>query len=253
VPISVKGSAVNSNACVSTVRDPSGADVLPPDDTGTMDVTFAATAFPQPHQGNPITLSKTSFTVAVPADLLQKGVTLNLVHDGQQIPSTVNISIAGSNTTEKTHAYATINTTATVSVVGGQAQPLAVKLSLPDTVWHPTSKTAQVVFTQTVANVKATLDLFGTAITAAFSCHTTNPNAFLALSGEGPPPTTTTTATPVTQLATSTTTTTVATGSGSGTLPRTGGQTLLLLVLAAALIDLGLGLWSVTRTRRPTA
>ena len=54
-----------------------------------MDVTIKTDAFPQPHRGDPIKLTKGSkITIAVPADLLDKGVAIGVVHDGESIPST---------------------------------------------------------------------------------------------------------------------------------------------------------------------
>ena len=168
--------------------------------------------------------------------------------DGQSIPSALTVAIAGSNTTEKTHAYAAIHTTAVVHLKNGVAEPLTVTLPLPDTTWHPTGKTEPVIFTQTSALVTATLDLYGTPITATFNCSVAHPNPFLALSAAGPPPTTTTTI--KAESVPTTTTTVMVAPQAASSLPRTGGKTLLLLVGATALIDLGLALWAIARPKR---
>ncbi len=169
--VQVSGSATNTNTCLSST-DPV---LTPPDPTAKMDVTLSANAFPQPHRGDPITLSKSKVTIAVPPDLLNKGVTLGVITDGESIPSSLDLAIAGSNTSEKTHKYATLHVTAVVHVVGGSAQPLTASLTLPDTTWHPLNKTDPVFFTQTTTLVKATLSLYGTPVTATFDCKTTAP------------------------------------------------------------------------------
>ena len=244
--VEISGSAKNTNTCQSTTDPP----VLAPS-TSTMDVTIATHAFPQPHRGDPITLSKGTILIAVPPDLLDKGITAQVIHDGSQLPSTLDVTIAGSNTVEKTHKYPTIHATATVHVGSdGHALPLSVQLALPNTTWHPTNANTDVFFTQTTTKVTATLDLFGTPVTAAFDCATVKPAAFIAVAAQSTSaPTTTSTVTVAGQPAT-TTTTVAAAAAGSGTLPRTGGRILFLLVAAAALVDIGLGLVAAARPRR---
>jgi hypothetical protein len=224
----------NVNQCVSTL-DPA---LQPPADTE-VTVTFSTDAFPQPHRGDPITLSNTKVTISIDAALLQLGVTSGLVTDGMQIPSTTTLAIAGSNTVEGGGAYV-IKSTSTIHVVNGQAQPLVATSKLPNTTWHPKNATDTVVFTEKSLKIAAGLDILIGHVDVSIVCKPNGTAQILALSAEGPPPPNTVpTTVPVTaQGSTSTTTPTTPVNSG-GSLPRTGASTLLLLVVAAVMIDLG--------------
>ena len=175
-----------------------------------------------------------------------------MIHDGSVLPSTLDLTIAGSNTKEKTFKYPTKAASATVKVgADGHALPLNVTLGLPNTTWHPLNATTDVFFTQTTAKVTATVSLFGTPVSAIFNCATVKPASFIAVAAVSTgAPTTTTTVTVAGQPATTTTTTVAAAAAGTGTLPRTGGRILFLLVAAAALVDIGLGLVAAARPRR---
>jgi hypothetical protein len=212
-------------------------------------IALSTDAFPQPHQGDPITLSNTKVTVNVPPDLLLLGYNANLLDNGETIPSTLSLTIAGSNTTEGTHTYPLISSSPKLSIkdpdgIRGSgdetASPLSVSSNLPDTTWHPTDATQPVFFTQTNAVIKASLNVSGTTLVDTQTCSAKNPTAFVAVAAEG-------TGVPVQPEGS--TTTTAPTTTGSTTLPRTGGQTVLLLVIAAVMLDLGLMAIAATRRR----
>jgi hypothetical protein len=234
------------------VKLESGGDLVPPS-TATVNVKFATDAYPQPHKGDPITLSKSSLTVGIPSDVIQAGVDAGIISDGQTLQSQATFILAGSNTVEGTHTYALPKQTVTIHVDSkGNALPLNPVIALPNTVWHPKSDQAPVLFTEKSLKIVSTINI-GFDVISTFTCSPHGTAQFVALSAqttEPPPP-------PVTEGSTGATTTTVtATGSGSGStsgssgsLPRTGAETLLLLVLAAFAIDLGIVMVAATRRR----
>ena len=236
VPITqtkISGTVSNPNNCVSTL-DPALQDPSPVIVT----LKLSTDGFPQPHEGDPITLSNTKVTVNIAASLLQLGVTAGIITDGQQIPSTFTLVLAGSSTKEGTHTYGPIKGTNVVHVVGGQAQPLTQVVSLPNTTWHPKNATDPVLFTEKSAKIVASLNTVIGDFVDTIACTPNGSAQVLGLAAQGTSVPTTATSTPIT--AGSVTTTTVAAAAGSGTLPFTGGSTVLLLVAAAFLIDLGI-------------
>lgn len=250
--VAISGSSTDQNNCATTLTpDLTGSGTT----TNVVPVTFSTTAFPQPHEGEPITLSKTSVKVAISGDILQPGVTLGFISDGLKVPSVLTVAIAGSSTKEGVQSI-TINTNAVVHVVNGQAQPLTAVVNLPNSVWHPKDAKTPVVFTEKSVTIKSTIDLtasLGLTLTAQFACTPSSAPPFVALAAQGTalPPTTTTTSPVTGQSVASTTTTTVkAAAAATGTLPFTGGSALLLLIVAAGLFDAGLALIAVTRRQR---
>jgi hypothetical protein len=249
----VHGSTTDPNACQSSLDPP-----LQPPAPVTVTVKLESDAFPQPHLGDPITLSNTKATISIPADLLQLGVDIGIISDGMQVPSTIDLVVAGSNTTEGTHTYHAAQTV-TLHVVGGKAQPITSILNLENTTWHPTDPTKDVVFSEKSLTIVSTLDLtasLGTNVVATFDCVPSHAPSFVAVGAQGAPATTTTLPSTVTTSGGSVTTaaatpTTVSSGSGSGAggsgaLPRTGASVLFLVALAALLIELGLAALAIS-------
>lgn len=246
----------NQNACVSTVylgttEDPNNIFQQPAESV--VGVALGATAFPQPHRGMPITLSKTSATLTIAGDVLQAGVdtTPPLIHDGMQVPSTLTLVMAASNTKEVTHTF-TVKSTATIHVANGLAQPLKVTVPLPNTVWHPKSNLVDVTFAEKSMKISSTINILG-GVLAVFTC---KPAPTLLLSPtivhEGTATTTPTTQPSTVTVAGATTTTVSSAGDASttsGSLPRTGASWVLLLVMAAAAIDVGIVMIGATRRR----
>jgi hypothetical protein len=238
------------------IGDPADGNILLEPAAAAVGVTVSGSAFPQPHLGEPIKLTKTQLKIAIGADILQAGLQGDppLIHDGMQVPSKLQFVFTGANTTEKQHVF-TASATQTIHVKNGQAQPLTAVVPLPATTWHPSPKNADVVFGEKSMTITASIMLGTLAATAVFDCHPA-PRLLLspAIVDEGaPPPTTTTVPSTVTTAAVTTTTTVVTdpgqTGSGGGSLPRTGASWVLLLVLAAAAIDIGIVMVGATRRR----
>jgi hypothetical protein len=240
----VHGSGADQNNC-TTVLNPA----LTKPGTTQITVGFSTDAFPQPHLGNPISLTASKLTVKVPAELLQLGVTANIIHDGDAIPSTLTFVLNGAGTKETTHKYI-VDTIALIHVINGKAQPLVTTLSLPNTTWTPSNGTDDVTFSEKSLLIVSSIDLtstLGYVVTATFGCKPAG-TTFLALGARGAPkpttpPTTTSTSTP--------TTPTTAAGpggaggsgasaSGANTLPRTGANVLAWVVLALASLEIGL-------------
>jgi hypothetical protein len=227
----------NGNNCNATTSPA----FLPPT-TVVVGTVLSTDAFPQPHKGEPITLTNTKISISVPASLIQTGVDAGLVTDGMEVPATLTLVLDGSGTTEGSHTY-TAHQTVPIHVVNGTAQPLSATVVLPDTTWHPVSDTTDVVFSEKSMTIGAFLNIIG-GVNATFDCKPAGTPQLIALSGQSPQPPTTTTET----VAPESTPTTTA-PAGSSTLPRTGGSVLFLLVFAAAALDLGVVLIAASRRR----
>jgi hypothetical protein len=246
--VKIHGSTADKNNCTSNLDPP----VVAPG-TLVVGVTMATDGFPQPHQGDPITLSKTALTVSIPASTLQLGIDAGIIKAGDVIPSTVTLVVTGNGTKEGSHTYV-IAANSTIVVVGGKAQPLTSTVLLPNTTWTPVNDQTQVSFAEKSLLIVAKIDLTSSGIgilTVTFACTPASAPTFLALGAQGTAiPTTSTLAT------TSTTSTTVAAPTTAApvaptALPRTGSTTGPLLVLAAILIELGLlAIAAATRSRR---
>jgi hypothetical protein len=148
-------------------------------------VTLASDAFPQPHFGDPITLSNGVGTVVVPAGLLQVGVDAGLIHDGDTVPSDVTLVVAGQNTNPPSHKYAT-HVVSVIRVIGGKAQPISGSQALPNTTWTPINKNADVFITEKSLSIVSHVTIPGLNITATFSC-TSSAAPFVALGATGNP------------------------------------------------------------------
>ncbi len=93
------GSMSNDNTCASTLRP-----VFPliPDSVTTIPIVMSGSASPDPHLGDPITLSNTQLTVTVPSTIYLDAYESGLIADGQVIPAEIDVTIAGSHTEEGT-------------------------------------------------------------------------------------------------------------------------------------------------------
>jgi LPXTG-motif cell wall-anchored protein len=251
VPIpqtTIHGSSSDKNNCVTSLDPP-----INPDAPSNVTATVATDAFPQPHLGDPIKLTNTKVTVAVPASVLQQGVDLGFIHDGDKVPSTLTFSVNGAGTTEGSHTY-TVSSIVTIHIVGGIAQELKSTLAVPNTTWHPINDTTNVSFSEKHMVIVSTLDLtatLGFSVTATFTCDPSSAPAFVSVGAQGvaPPPTTT--------IATTTTlagpaTTAAAVPVGTTALPRTGSSSSVLFGVAVACLSLGLFALRATRRKRVT-
>ncbi len=199
--ITVHGSMTDTNDCTTTL-DPA---IVGPTAVG-VNVTIATDAAPQPHAGQVITLSNTTVGISIPAALIQTGVDAGLVADGDSVPSTLTLVLAGSNTSEGTHTY-TAPANFVVHVVNGVAQPLDATITLPSTTWTPLNAASDVVFTEQSATDVATLNIIG-GITVTTAC-TPSASAGAIVLLQGVPASTTTTVLLTTTSAPHATTTSV--------------------------------------------
>ncbi len=247
---SLSGTSNDTNNCSGSI-DP---DILKQGTTSSkVGVGVATSAFPQPHKGQPIKLTKTAVTVSIGGSTLQAGVLPGDagLKNGDQIPSTLSVVIAGSNTTEGTQTV-TGTGTATVKIVNGIAQDLVGTTTLTPTTWHPKNATDPVSFSEKSMHIVSKITIATLTVTSTLSCTRSGAATIAVLSAQGaaPPTTTPTTAaaTPVTAAAATTTTVAAA----ANTLPRTGANGVYLLIIAAALVDAGAALLLLTRRRRRT-
>jgi hypothetical protein len=228
-------------------------------------VTITATAYYNPHLGEPITLKNTTAKLAVPKDLIQTGVDLGIITDGAQIPSQVTLVMNGTGTTQGTKTF-NVSSTATVDVGPPTAEhpqgvvpgALIATVALPNSTWTPVDDTTPVIFSEKSVTIVASIVIKGAGaggsdltIKATFACAATSSPAVVAVSSQGEEVVVTTTTIPGAVGPEGSTTTTVATtaAAGSDSLPRTGGSTLLLLALAAFTIDIGMMLTGATRRK----
>jgi len=210
-----------------------------------MTVTIAFDAFPQPHQGDPIKLTNGTLKIAVPASLLQTGVDAGIIADGMVIPSTLKLILTGDGTTQGSHTY-TIHQDAHVVVNNGVAAPLTATVDLPDTTWTPVDDQTPVVFSEKSMTVVSNIDALG-GLVATFACTPTGNSTVLGLVAQAGQVITTTTV-PVSDLGDGGTTGTTTAPQSADTLPRTGANAALWLVIGAILLDLGLV--AIVGTRR---
>jgi hypothetical protein len=174
----VSGSATDTNSCTTRLNPP-----LQPPGTAPVSVTLSTDAFPEPHNGNPITLSNTMLTITLPADLIQTAVNAGLISDGFTIPTALSPVLAGSNTVEAVHTYS-VTTTQTVHVIAGVAQPITTTVSLPDTTWNPVDAAVPVAITEQSMQAVLTLNLPAVGSFAqTFDCTPTTTSAIVTLSG----------------------------------------------------------------------
>lgn len=240
----VHSSAADVNNCTSVL-----VPQLQPNGTTRITVTVASDAFPQPHRGDPITLSNTTLGVQIPAALLQLGVQANLIHDGDVIPADIALVIDGHNTTPTSHTL-NVSTSATIHVKNGQALPLSATLPVPATKWTPTDKTATVFFVEKSMTIVARLTLPSIGlITVTFTCAPSHGPSFAALGANGAAvlPTTTTNTLGTTPTAPSA----AAAAAAAAQLPRTGFDAWPWVGLGALCVALGLTATHGARRRRP--
>jgi len=211
-----------------------------PASTTKVKVTLASDAFPQPHFGDPITLSNGVGTVTVPAGLLQVGVDAGLIHDGDTVPSDVTLVVAGQNTNPPSHKYST-HVVSVIRVIGGKAQPISGTQALPNTTWTPLDKNADVFIAEKSLSIVSHVTIPGLNITATFSC-TSSAAPFVALGATGNPdlPGGGTGSSGTGASGTGATSQIAAEGAASNELPRTGTSPWPLAIVATLCVGSGL-------------
>lgn len=164
------GSSTNTNACFS------GATATYSD----LDVSMSGSGAPDPATFgvDTVTLSGTTVSVDVPADLLLAGYRLNLLSVGNNIlPGNIDATVAATNSVEASQTVsAAVSVTATIidptpadkSSGDESALPISVSnLPLSDTTWTAVSGGAM-DFTQ--SNVYIAVSVAGGLITVDFAC-----------------------------------------------------------------------------------
>jgi hypothetical protein len=184
---SIHGQATNVNACMTTITPP-----VEPPSASTLKVSISSDASPAPHHGAPITLSNTQVAIVTPSDFLVQAYDAGLLTNGQRIPATLALAVAGSNTTESSHMYPLVRASPTVTIhdpdgIPGSgdetADPLRFARPLPDTVWNPTHSARRVHFTEMSAVVALTVLAGGTPFVSTQTCGVTNPRPFVVVDG----------------------------------------------------------------------
>ena len=123
-------------------------------------------AAPQPHRGDPITLSGGTLTLNIPASLLQTGYDAGLVKNGDQVPSVVTPNIAGLEH-DREDARLRDQRPRPWACPSGEipkgkkAQPLKATVPLPDTHWTPVSDSADVTFSEKSLVIVSTIQPAG--------------------------------------------------------------------------------------------
>jgi hypothetical protein len=237
--VTVHGAVTNTSACVLTLDPP----LQPPTNTN-ITLKLSTDAFAQPHKGQPIKLSNGSLTVSTPASLLQTGVDLSIIKNGDAIPEKVTLVLDGDGTTEGSHTYV-FSLTLHIVVKNGFAQPLVATQALPDTTWTPKNAVDPVFFSEHSLQLKSTISspAIG-SVTSIFTCNPPSAPTLIALSAQGGNPPTGgpgTTGGPGGGVNGS---------AGGGILPVTGTSVWLWLAPAVLLLSLGLFAIGVTARKR---
>lgn len=206
--------------------------------------------------GKKFTLTKHEWKVTVPASVLDTGIGLGLIHAGDVIDGEIDASIFGTNTAEGLQEKKGLAVKVGPIALGsnGKALPVVATVKPGDMTFTAVKDPAGLE----LAGAKVSVDL-GLPSPVTFSCATAGDvSPFVTLKVEGKTnisaATTTTTvagATTTTVAGQAGTTTTTVGAAGGSSLPRTGPPSTLLSVVAAlVLIDLGYLLWSATRPAR---
>lgn len=181
--VSVHGSVTNTTSCILTLQP-----ALQAASTTDLTTKLSTDAFAQPHKGDPIKLSNTKITVATPASLLQTGVALGIIHNGDSIPESGKLVLRGVGTKETSHTYS-FKVTLKIKVVNGNAQPLVASAVLPDTTWTPNNAVDPVFFSEQSLKIASTINSSVTgSVTSVFTCTTPNAPTLIALSAQGSAP-----------------------------------------------------------------
>ncbi len=188
-------------------------------------------------------LTAMKWSVTIPAGVFQTGINFGLITPGSSISGSLDLAINGTNTAQGTQDAPKINLTIPVTVDGGGlAKPSTVKFDVPDMRW--TALTGKIDFRMYGANVSVRIGLPNPVV---FVCKPTAGGAFVSTKAVGVSSITTTT----TEVASEAPSTTAA-ASGGGSLVVTGstGATIVQILLALLLLDLGYLVLSLRRTPR---
>lgn len=239
------GSATYTTSCTNNVTA----------DLSEIPITVKGTVPSVVEAGKKFTLTKHEWKVTVPASVLDTGIGLGLIHAGDVIDAEIDASIFGTNTAEGLQEKKGLSVKVGPIKLGsnGKALPAVATVKPGDMTFTAVKNPAGLE----LAGAKVSVDL-GLPSPVTFSCATAGDvSPFVSLKVEGKTnisvatTTTTTTGSDTTVVGQATTTTAAGTAAGGSSLPRTGPPSTLLSVVAAlVLIDLGYLLWSATRSAR---
>jgi len=185
--VTIHGQATNMNPCTTTLNPPVTGPTA-----STLKVRISSDAAPEPHHAKPITLSNTQVAIAGPSAFLLQAYEAGIVANGQAIPATLALEVAGSNTTQGLQAYPVIDASPTVTVhdpdgiphSGDETvEPLRFAKALPDTSWNSTRPGRPVHFTEASAVLTLTVEVGGTPFVATQTCGVAKPRPFLVVDG----------------------------------------------------------------------
>jgi neocarzinostatin family protein len=121
-----------ANGCQNNVQPGTWAEI---------DLLLTGTPPSSAAAGSAATVTGLSVTAELSAAYIQAGIGLGIIQNGQTINGHATITIAATNATPASTTLTGAGS-GTVQAPGGVAQPLAVKVSLPDTGWTPTASGA---------------------------------------------------------------------------------------------------------------
>lgn len=187
-------------------------------------------------------LTAMKWSVTIPASVFQTGINFGLITPGSTISGSLDLAINATHTVQGTQDAPKINLTIPVTVDGGGlAKPSTVNFAVPDMDWTALSGTID--FRMYGANVSVKIGLPNPVV---FVCKPTAGGAFVSTNAVGSSSITTTT-----EVASEAPSTTAA-ASGGGSLVVTGstGATIVQVLLALLLLDIGYLVLSLRRTPR---
>ena len=186
-------------------------------------------------------LTSMKWSVTIPAGVFQTGINFGLITPGSNITGTLDLAINGTNTAQLTQDAPKINLTIPVTVdSAGQAKPSTVTFAVPDMKW--TALSGKIDFRMYGANVAVKIGLPNPVV---FVCKPTSGGPFVSTVAVGQ-----STATTTTEVASEAPTTTVA---GSLVVTGSTGATIVQVIAALLLIDLGYLVLSLRRKPRRAA
>lgn len=230
VPGPASGSSTYSTSCKNSVT---------PDIS---ELTFKATgSVPgQVDADSGFDLTGMKWSVTIPAGVFQTGINFGLITPGSNIAGTLDLAINATNTAQVTQDAPKINLSIPVTVdSGGLAKASTVNFNVPDMTW--TALSGKIDFRMYGANVAVKIGLPSPVV---FVCKPTAGGAFVSTNAVGQSTATTTSTTEVASEAPTTTT--------PGSLVVTGstGATIVQIIAALLLIDLGYLVLSLRRKPR---
>jgi hypothetical protein len=183
-------------------------------------------------------LTGSKWSVTIPASVFQTGINFGLITPGTSIAGTLDLAINAKNTAQVTQDAPKIELTIPVTVdAGGLAKPSTVNFTVPDLTW--TARSGRIDFRMYGANVGVRIGLPNPVV---FVCKPKAGGPFVSTTAVGQ-----STATTTTEVASEAPTTTAA---GSLVVTGSTGATVVQVIVALLLVDLGYLMLSLRRRPR---